>query len=248
MIERRPVIFADDVCHSTMTKLRILFIALVAFALLAIPAGASAKGRDSDRDGMPNKWEHKFRLKVHRNDARRDADKDGLTNRAEFRDHTNPRKADTDNDGLKDGDEVETDHNPRDRDSDDDGIKDGRETTGTVKSFDNGLLVIELPDKSTVSGQVTGATEVKCEDDEHGADDSRTTATAADHGGDDGGGDDRGDDNRGPGGGDDDEHGDDDDQGTQPATCQIAVGAVVHEAELELVNGTATWEEVELVQ
>lgn len=242
MTERPVVIFADEVCQRHMTKLRILCTALVALAMLAIPAGAMAKGRDSDRDGMPNRWEKRFHLKLHRNDARKDADHDGLANIAEFRDHTNPRKADTDNDGLDDGDEVETDHDPTNRDSDDDGVRDGKETTGTVDSFTNGLLVIKLPDGSTVSGQVTDGTEVKCEGGEHGDDnDGAPSATAASLSHDEPG-DDHGDDNEG-----EDDHGDDDGAPQQQTPCAIAPGAVVHEAELKLVNGSATWEEVELV-
>ena len=231
-----------------MTKLRVLFTALAALALLALPSAASAKRHDSDRDGMPNRWEKKFHLKVHRNDARKDRDHDGLVNRAEFANHTNPNRADTDRDGLDDGDEVRTDHNPRMDDSDHDGVDDGDETTGTVDSFNDGVLVIKLPDGSTVSGKVTDATEIKCEDGEHGDDDSAPTATAAEHGDDDQG-DDHGDDgdNSGPGHEGDDDQGEDQPQAACDATA-LTPGAAVHEADLEIENGTATWEEVELVR
>jgi hypothetical protein len=245
MVERRAVIFADDRCHRAMTKLRILLTALAALALLALPSAASAKRHDSDRDGMPNRWEKKFHLNVHRNDARKDRDHDGLVNRAEFRNHTNPNRADTDRDGLDDGDEVRTDHNPRMDDSDHDGVDDGDETTGTVDSFNAGVLVIKLPDGSTVSGKVTDATEIKCEGGDHGT----PTATAAEHGDDSQSGD-QGDDSgdqSGPGDEGDDHQGEDQPQAGCDAGA-LTPGAAVHEADLEIENGTATWQEVELVR
>ena len=69
-----------------------------------------------------------------------------------------------------------------------------------------------------------------------------TTATTTgddDHGDDDHG--DRGDDDQG-----DDDHGDDDDDGEDCGTEALTAGREVEEADLELADGKATFEEIEL--
>jgi hypothetical protein len=203
----------------------ILPIALGVAALAAVPALA----RDRDHDGMSDRWEHQHHLRIGVNDAKGDPDHDGLRNRAEFR----------------------TDHNPRRSDSDGDGIRDGKEHAGTVKSFDNGVLTITLATGGTLTGQVTGATELKCD---------RSSARAASHGSDDGSNhdanDDHGDD--GPNHDANDDHGDDgpnhdhgDDDGNQRggracSTSALVPGAAVHEAELKAGGGGAVYKEVEL--
>ena len=113
---------------------------VVAAALLLSALTGLAQARDSDGDGMPNRWEKRCAdLSVHQRDARRDADKDGLSNRGEFRSDTKACDPDSDNDGVEDGDDdADGDHvdnaneiaehtNPQDRDSDNDGRRDGRE-------------------------------------------------------------------------------------------------------------------------
>src|SRR3954470_18643332 len=137
--------------------------AACALALLAVPAGASAKTHDRNHDGLPDRWERAHHLSLHANQARRDQDHDGLRNRAEFRHGTNPRRADTDGDGLPDGAEVETGNDPRKDDTDGDGRDDGQENAGKVTDFTNGVLTITLADNSTIKGAVTPQTEVKCE-------------------------------------------------------------------------------------
>jgi hypothetical protein len=165
-------------------------------AMLALPSAAAAGDRNHDR--IPDRWEKRHRLSLTVNQAKRDQDHDALRNRAE----------------LMAGD------NPRDADSDDDGVPDGEENAGKIASFDSetGKLTIDLFGGETISGLVTGETEIECE----GADDA-----SASHSGESG------------------DPGDDDE--TACTTADLVPGAVVREAELELANGVATFEEVELV-
>ncbi len=226
-------------------------LALGALALLAMPGLAAAK--DRNRDHIPDRWEKRHELSLKVNQARHDQDRDHLRNRAEF---------------LA-GDD------PRDHDSDDDGVMDGNEQAGTIASFDSetGRLVIDLFGTDTVSGLVTGATEIKCEDehsttasassegsgsgepepgDDHGGQGEEEVGD--DHGGrgaeagDDNGDDEAGDDNSGPGSHNSGPgHDGDDDHGDRLCTtAELVPGAVVEEAELRIANGQATFHEVEL--
>jgi hypothetical protein len=225
-----------------------LALALGALALLAMPSLAAAKDRNHDR--IPDRWEKRHKLSLHVNQARHDQDRDHLRNRAEF---------------LA-GDD------PRDHDSDDDGVMDGEEQAGTISSFDaeTGRLVIDLFGTDTVAGFVTDATEIKCEDED--GDDSATASASSegsgsgeeepgdDHGddgveiGDDNGGDhEEGDDNSGPsdnsGPGSESSgpgHEGDDDRDRTCTTAELVPGAAVEEAELEIRDGKAVFEEVEL--
>jgi hypothetical protein len=221
-------------------------LALGALALLAMPGLAAAKDRNNDR--IPDRWEKRHQLSLDVNQAKRDQDRDHLRNRAEF---------------LA-GD------NPRDRDSDDDGVIDGEEQAGTIASFDaqTGRLVIDLFGTDTVAGFVTDQTEIKCEDEHSPATASSEAEPGDDNGGegelkpgdDNGGeneaGDDNGGDNSGPGNGGEDNsgpsdnsgpgHEGDDDNDRVCTTAELVPGAVVEEAELEVRNGRAVFEEVEL--
>jgi hypothetical protein len=109
---------------------------LAAASLLTLGSAATVHAaghhgfRDSDHDGMPNRWEIRHNLNPHHANARGNPDRDGLSNLAEFRHGTKPHDADTDNDGIDDGDVVEdgcvaTD--PTDADTDNDGTEDGQE-------------------------------------------------------------------------------------------------------------------------
>jgi hypothetical protein len=144
--------------------------ALAAASLLTLgsPVAVHAAGhhgfRDSDHDGMPNRWEIRHHLNAHHFNARANPDRDGLRNLGEFRHGTLPHDSDSDNDGIDDGDEVEdgceaTD--PTDADTDDDGIEDGQEDTD-----DDG---IEDADDEV---------EDNCDGDEDVADDDVTGAVA----------------------------------------------------------------------
>src|SRR3954467_8152538 len=164
-----------------VSKIRVILFGAVIAALLAVPGAAMAKSRDRDHDKLPDKWEKKFHLSTHKNNAKGDPDRDGLNNLGEFRSRTNPRKADTDNDGVNDAnddqdndgvnnaDEMGDHTNPCDRDTDNDGVNDGEETIGKVASFVEdsanpgaGVLTITLNNGSTVSGKVDSSTEIEC--------------------------------------------------------------------------------------
>ena len=94
----------------------------------ALTGSAHAARVDSDKDGMPNRWEVKHGLSQYVANATGDPDKDGLKNIAEYRNGADPKDEDTENDGADDGDEVKLfDSEPNDRDSDDDGARDGDE-------------------------------------------------------------------------------------------------------------------------
>jgi hypothetical protein len=233
-----------------MKGLKLVAAAIAALALLALPGGALAKSRDRNHDRIPDKWEKRHHLSTRVNVARKDPDHDGLSNLAEFRHGTDPRDADTDTDGLDDGAEVELGDDPKNPDTDDDGVEDGNEVAGTVASFDGSTLVIRLAGDNggTVTGTVTSATEVECDNEEHAA-----TATASE----DSSGESEGDSSGDTGGSGDDDHSgdnsgpgtttsDDDHEGDQP--CTIAPGDLVHEAELVLSSSGNTFTKVELVK
>lgn len=233
-------------------RLTICAIAVLgALALLALPGAAAAK--DGNHDRIPDRWEKRHHLSTKVNQALRDQDRDHLRNRAEF---------------LA-GD------NPRDQDSDDDGVMDGDENAGTITAFDatTGRLTISLFGGDTISGLVDDRTRIKCEDEHspgvtvrarHGEEEPGDDrgGHGEEPGDDDGGqGEEQGDDsdNSGPGSGGEDNSGpgsshsgqgpsgyDDNGTGANCTTADLIVGATVEEAELELENGTATFDEVEL--
>jgi hypothetical protein len=206
----------------------LLAMALGALALLAMPGIATAK--DGNHDRIPDRWEKRHHLSLNVNQAGRDQDGDHLRNLGEFR----------------------AGDNPRDDDSDDDGVADGEENAGTIASFDaaSGKLVINLFNTETVSGLVTDQTKIKCEDQQSPvtATHSREAEPGDDHGGHgEEPGDDNGGDNSGPGS-DNSGPGSHDDNGTGAncTTAALVPGAVVQEADLEIQNGAATFDEVEL--
>jgi hypothetical protein len=210
-------------------SLGLLLIAIGALTMLAVPSIAAAKQRDRNHDGIPDRWEKRHRLSTGVNQARRDQDRDHLRNRAEFLAGTNPRNADSDGDG----------------------IPDGEENAGKIASFDTetGRLTIDLFGGDTVSGLVTEETEIECDGQNSGA--SASDSPNEGEGSDDGQqgeepGDQEGQEESGDDDGDQEESGDDDGQGSNCTTADLEVGAVVHEAELQIENGSATFEEVEL--
>lgn len=80
---------------------RTLAVGVLALAATAGSAGTAA-ARDVNHDRIPDRWEHRYHLDLHVNQANRDQDHDGLKNRSEWRDHTSPRKRDSDGDGIPD--------------------------------------------------------------------------------------------------------------------------------------------------
>lgn len=152
-------------------------IALAVVTAMASPAAAKG-GRDSDHDGIPNRWEVSHGLNPHKKrDARKDKDHDGLTNITEFRIGGDPRDKDTDNDGVDDRFEFRHHTKVFRADSDGDGIKDGNEDAdrdgicdrdhkvafGVVTSFDaaTGALVVTTTAGGTLSVTVTDETRIE---------------------------------------------------------------------------------------
>ena len=216
-------------------------LAGLAAAVLALLIPAAASAKDRNHDHIPDRWERQHGLSLNVNQAKRDQDRDALNNRQEFK----------------------SGNDPRDDDSDGDGIEDGDESSGTITAYDpaTGELTINVLNGDSVTGLVTDATEVKCDDgddngdedgDGHGGDDGTDDHghghgdRAARSGGDDPPGDDSSDDPSGS----DDPPGDDSSETDESActTDDLAVGAAVHEADLEIEGGTATWEEIELLR
>ncbi|MGN6587368.1 MAG: hypothetical protein ACTHKT_07850 [Solirubrobacterales bacterium] len=172
--------------------------------------------------------------------AAKDRNHDRIPDKWEKRHHlslkVNQAHKNQDGDKLNNRAEFLAGDNPRDEDSNDDGVMDGADNAGTIVSFDgeNGRLVINLFGGETVSGLVTEGTEIEC--DRSGASASSDGVEAGDdNGGEEEAGDDNGGDNSGPGG-----------EGGNCTTADLTPGAVVHEAELNIEGGQATFEKVEL--
>jgi hypothetical protein len=235
-----------------MSKIRLLLFGVALAALLAVPGAAMAKSRDRDHDKLPDKWEKKFHLSTHKNNAKGDPDRDGLNNLGEFRSRTSPRDADSDNDGVRDAnddqdkdgvdnaEEMQEHTNPCDRDTDNDGVNDGEETIGTVAGFTEdspgsgtGVLTITLKDNSTLSGRVDQSTEIRCRAPEHAGVHER-------HGDNSGPGSGDGGDNSGPGSGGDERR--------TCSTADLTAGTPVHEAELHGSGDSAVFEKVDLIK
>jgi hypothetical protein len=103
-------------------------IATLAAAGLLSAAPALAASRDTDGDGMPNRWELNHHLNPRVANARMDPDHDGLRNLAEYRLGVRPHDEDSDGDGADDGDEVRDGYastDVDDADTNDNGVEDG---------------------------------------------------------------------------------------------------------------------------
>lgn len=146
----------------------------------------------------------------------------------------NQARRDQDRDQLRNRAEFLAGTNPRKRDTDGDGIPDGEEHAGTIESFDpsTGTLVVSLFGGGAVSGLVSEETEIEC-------DDGGGEASASSFSDDGEGSDDEGEDESG-----DDES--EDEGGSECTIADLVPGATVDEAELELENGIAVFEKVEL--
>jgi Bacterial TSP3 repeat len=158
----------------------------VLFALSGTAFAQVHHAKDSDGDGLPNRWERAHHTHVYRKDAKADPDHDGLRNIMEFKHHTDPQRGDTDKDGLPDGAEVRQFHtNPLRSDSDHNGIPDAQDDgnhdgvadggedgdhsgdffVGTITSYDNahGVVTFETTIGYPVSAYVTSDTHVHIE-------------------------------------------------------------------------------------
>jgi len=209
---------------------------IVGLLVVALPGAATA--RDRNHDKIPDRWEKRHHLSLHKNQAKRNQDRDGLNNRQEWKAGDDPRDPDSDNDGTQDGDEG----------------------AGTISSFQDQVLTIDLFNGGSISGLVTESTDVKCDHgDDQGDEDGDgegghhgVTGNGEDHGD---RGDDVGDDDQGEEAGDQqsgdhgrvaDESATDDNHAC--SADNLLQGAVVQEAELEHGHGQAVFEEIELAK
>jgi hypothetical protein len=130
------------------------------------------------------------------------------------------------------------------------------ETAGTVASFANGVLTITLGNGSTVSGQITGATELHCQPatppasasgEDQGDSGEQMTAENGGHG-DSAQSREQGDEShQGDGGESQDGEGSDDQSAQSCDTTALVAGAVVREAELSISGSGAVWARVDLI-
>jgi hypothetical protein len=79
------------------TRMRRATISLVAVTVagLVLAAPAQASGRDTDHDGMPDRWERAHGLDWRHANARADTDHDGISNLKEFHLGLDPRHDDS---------------------------------------------------------------------------------------------------------------------------------------------------------
>ncbi len=204
----------------------------------------AARAADRNRDGLPDKWEKRYKLSLKVNQAQRDQDADGVVNLSEYTGGTNPRKADSDNDG----------------------VDDGSEDVGRVLSFDARTSVLKITDASgdTLSATVGEWTNIECVTDAVTSPIvGPLSASSANRGDGPRGGsgensgpnrdrDDDGDDHPGDGDDYDDHPGDDDpsDDDGEYVDCGTEVliaGTVVHEAALRLSATGKQWVKIEIV-
>ena len=156
------------------------------------------------------------------------------------------------NNGIEDGQD----------DANNDGIQDGQEQSGTIVSFDSGVLTVSLVNGDTLKGAVDSGTEIECDNPAQ----TTTTASTRDDGGDSNSGDqtESGDDNQTSStppstSGDDENQGDDDqgdnndDQGddnqgdnSSCGTDALTAGTIVKEAELHLTSAGAVFDKIDL--
>jgi len=134
------------------------------------------------------------------------------------------------------------------------GVFDRDEDSGTISAFDatSGKLTIALFGGDSVSGLVTSRTDVRCGFGDDGSArfsrDSGNSGPGSGSGDDNGGrgefepGDDNGDRGEPEPGDDRGDHG----NGRPCSTDDLTVGAVVHEADLDLEHGIARFDEIEL--
>jgi len=112
--------------QKTGLRLTAVIASIAAAGLLSSPSFAAT--RDSDGDGMPNRWELNHNLNPRVANAKGNPDHDGLRNIAEYRQDALPHDEDTDNDGADDGDEVHDGYastDVDDADTNDNGVLDG---------------------------------------------------------------------------------------------------------------------------
>lgn len=237
----------------------LLAMALGVLALLAMPGVAAAKDRNHDR--IPDRWEKRHHLSLSVNQAGRDQDGDHLRNRGEFEAGDNPRDDDSDNDGVMDGKENAGT------------IASFDAATGrlTIDLFGTETVSGLVTDRTRIKCEAQGAGSASTSShgsdsgDDHGGQGGEPGDDNGGHGeepGDDNGhGEEPGDDNGGHGEEPGDDNGgnsgpgsvnsgpgnhNDNGVGANCTTADLIVGATVHEADLEIEHGSASFDEVEL--
>lgn len=199
-----------------MKRTRTIAILIAGLLVTALAVAGPAAAKDRNKDGLPDRWEKRYDLSLKVKQGKRDQDEDGLNNRGEFAAGTSPRQDDSDDDGSLDGDE----------------------NAGVISAFDGETLTIDLYGGGSVTGTVDENTEVKC-GNACGKDGEESDESGSE---------------RSPGPG---HEGDENHEGSGPeggpgrgeSRCSaddLAVDAVVREAELRLKNGSAVFDEIEL--
>jgi len=198
-------------------------IAIAALLVLGLVAAAPASAKDRNHDRLPDRWEKRHHLSLKVKQGRRDQDHDQLNNRGEFRSGTDPRDDDTDDDGIEDGDE----------------------NAGVIASFDGTTLTIDLLNGGSIAATVDSGTEIECDGEGHGDNSGRgdrsgrgSAGSTSHDEGDDGEGDD----------GDEVESDDDSDGHGDCSAGDLVAGAMVHEASIEVADGSAVFAEIELAR
>lgn len=149
-----------------MRKTSLMAVAFAFAALTALVFAGSAAAADKNRDGIPDKWEKQNHLSLRVDQAPKDQDRDGLKNAGEYRAGTDPRDADSDNDGVSDSqdsdnhDGDQTDPPPPPTNGD--GLPGGNAQAGTIVSYGEGVLTIEMFTGGTISGNVNADTRYRC--------------------------------------------------------------------------------------
>ena len=230
------------------TLFGILAVAIAGLLVIALPGVAAARDRNHDR--IPDRWEKRHHLSLHKNQARRDQDRDGLKNRQEWKAGDDPRDPDSDNDGAEDGDEGAGHdrivHRPR---ADDRPLQRRLDQRPGHRGHRDQVRPAAMTRETRTATARAATTAIQAR---------ATTGEQGDDVGDDNQGEDVGDDQSGdsqkvhaksasddePGddAGDDQGDEDNDDQGDDNHTCSVdnlVRGAVVQEAELELEHGQA---------
>jgi hypothetical protein len=205
-----------------MNRIRTAALMIAAMLIAAFALAGTANAKDRNKDRIPDRWEKRNHLSLKVNQAKRDQDRDGLNNRGEFRSGSDPR----------------------DDDSDDDGTEDGEENAGVITAWDGGTLTIDLFGGGSITGTVDDGTEVKCGDECNHDGDQPPAGTDRRHPGNEG----PGSESEGPGSEDEGPGHDGGDDGSDCSVDDLAVDVQVHEAELELSNGSARFDEIELAK
>lgn len=149
-----------------MRKTSLMAVAFALAALTVLLMAGSAAAADKNRDKIPDKWEKKNHLSLRVNQAAKDQDQDGLNNAGEYADHTDPHNPDTDSDGVSDSQDTDNHDGPGTESPDPpengDGLPGGNDQAGTIASYADGVLTIDMFTGGSISGNVTADTRYRC--------------------------------------------------------------------------------------